>query len=79
MREATWAQIGMDGIGQHFTRTHVNLAAFHEKDTADTCRFGNSFFSSFFCKCNENNWLQQFLDVRKYNFYFRILIKRVLN
>ena len=32
------------GLGQHFTRAHVTLAMFNDKDVADTCRFENSLF-----------------------------------
>ena len=32
------------GSGQHFTRSHVTLATFNNKDVADTCRFGNFHF-----------------------------------
>ena len=32
------------GLGQHFTRAHVTLATFNDKDVADTCRFGNFLF-----------------------------------
>ena len=36
------------GFGQHFTRVHITLTMFNDKDVADTCRFGNSPFDFFF-------------------------------
>ena len=34
------------GLGQHFTRAHVSLATFNDKD--DTCRLGNFQFEFIF-------------------------------
>ena len=44
------------GLGQHFTRAHVTVATFNDKDAPDTLPVWEFYFLSlFFCECIENS------------------------
>jgi hypothetical protein len=72
VRAATWAQIGIYGIGTALHESMLPCQRLMTKMLLTLAGLAILLFVFFFCKCNENNRLQQFIDIRKYNFYIWI-------